>query len=289
MENFSLNAIEDDVVNLYSIVNDFSNWHDNVYGQLQEKSKKKPTNKPGLAECEIMTILLLFFKSKQKFFKHFYNHFKAYNQNFFSQMQTYERFMELRKRAFLKLVIFLKILQAFSTNEVYVDSTPIKVCHRKRRKQYKTLKLCATSACSTMGKFFGLKLHIAVDSRGNIFNFKFTTGKIDDRKVIADLLSNFTGTVFGDKGYISARLKELLCEKSINLVTRMRKNMKQQELPQELDTKLKKRTFIESIFSLLKEMYFLESNYYRSKFGFLLRTICILITYQMRPSKPHIV
>ena len=102
-------------------------------------------------------------------------------------------------------------------------------------------------------------------------------------------MSNFTGTVFGDKGYISARLKELLGEKSINLVTRMRKNMKTQELPQELDTKLKKRTFIESIFSLLKEMYFLESNYYRSKFGFLLRTICILITYQMRPSKPHIV
>ena len=81
MENFSLNAIEDDVVNLYSIVNDFSNWHDNVYGQLQEKSKKKPTNKPGLAECEIMTILLLFFQSHQKFFKHFYNrHFVKRNK-----------------------------------------------------------------------------------------------------------------------------------------------------------------------------------------------------------------
>ena len=65
--------------------------------------------------------------------------------------------------------------------------------------------------------------------------------------------------------------------------------MKKQELPQELDTKLKKRTFIESIFSLLKEMYFVENNYYRSRFGFVLRTICILIVYQMRPSKPHII
>ena len=100
---------------------------------------------------------------------------------------------------------------------------------------------------------------------------------------------NFTGTVFGDKGYISKRLKELLSDKSINLVTRVRKNMKPQELSKALDTKLKKRTFIESIFSLLKEMYFLESNYYRSRFGFVLRKICILIAYQMRPSKPHII
>ena len=147
MENFLLNNIEDEIVNLYSIVNDFSNWYDNIYGQLQVKSKKKPTNKPGLAECEIITILLLFFKIKQKFFKHFYNHFKAYNQKFFPKMLTYERFMELRKRAFIKLVIFIKRLQEFSTNDVYVDSTPIKVCNTKRRKLYKTLKLCARSAC----------------------------------------------------------------------------------------------------------------------------------------------
>ena len=65
-------------------------------------------------------------------------------------------------------------------------------------------------------------------------------------------MRNFTGTVFGDKCYISKRLKELLSDKAINLVTRVRKNMKPQELPQELDTKLKKRTCIESIFSLLK-------------------------------------
>ena len=83
-----------------------------------------------------------------------------------------------------------------------------------------------------MGKFFGLKLHIAVDRLGNVFDFKFTTGILDDRKAIEDLLRNFTGTVFGDKGYISKRLKELLSDKSINLVTRVRKNMKPQELLQ---------------------------------------------------------
>ena len=155
----------------FYVVNDFSNWYDDVYDQLKEKPKKNPTRKTGLAECEIMTILLLFFQSHQKFFKHFYNNFKEYNKKFFPKMQCYERFMELRKRVLEKLAIFLKLLLEINTNEVCVDSTPIKVCHRKRRKQYKTLKPCATSAFSTMGKFFGLKLHIAADCLDNIFDF----------------------------------------------------------------------------------------------------------------------
>ena len=68
-----------------------------------------------------------------------------------------------------------------------------------------------------MGNFFCLKLHIAVDCRCYIFDFKFRPGNVDDRKVLEDLLSNFTGKVFENKGYILARLKELLSEKSINL------------------------------------------------------------------------
>jgi ABC-type phosphate/phosphonate transport system permease subunit len=83
MDNFLLNDIEDDIVSLYFIVNDFSNWYDDVYGKLHEKQKKNPTREPCIAECEMMTILLLFFQSYQKFFKHFYNNFKTYNKKFF--------------------------------------------------------------------------------------------------------------------------------------------------------------------------------------------------------------
>ena len=212
------------IVSLFSVVNDFSNWYDDVYGQLHEKANKNPTREPGLAECAIMTILLLFFQSHQKFFKHFYNNFKAYNKKFFPNMPCYERFMELRKRVLGKLAIFLRLLLGINTNDV--DATPIKVCHRKRRKQYKTLKPCTIYACSTMGKMFGLKLHITADCLGNVCDFKFTQGSLYDRKALEDLLRNFTGIVFGDKGYISKHLKELLINNSINLVTRVKTNIK---------------------------------------------------------------
>ena len=108
MEIFLSNSVEDDIVSLCSIVNDFSNWYDDVYGQLNEKPKKNLTREPGLAECEIMTILLLFFHSHQKFFKHFYNHFKSYNKKIFPNMPCYERFMEIRKRVLGKLAMFFE-------------------------------------------------------------------------------------------------------------------------------------------------------------------------------------
>ena len=49
MENLLLSSLEDDIVSFYSIVNDFSNWYNDGYGQLQEKPKKNPTRKPCLA------------------------------------------------------------------------------------------------------------------------------------------------------------------------------------------------------------------------------------------------
>ena len=70
-------------------------------------------------------------------------------------------------------------------------------------------------------------------------SLQYYNPRIASVNALEDLLRKIIGTVFGDKCYISKRLKELLSDKSINLVTRVSKNMKPQELPQELDTKLK--------------------------------------------------
>ena len=83
MEIFLSNSVEDDIVSLFFIVNDFSNWYDDAYGQLKEKPKKNPTRELGLAECEIMTILLLFFQSHQKFLSIFIIILMRIIRNFF--------------------------------------------------------------------------------------------------------------------------------------------------------------------------------------------------------------
>ena len=80
-----LKNIKNYIASFYSIVNDFSNWHDDVYGQLQEKPKKNPTNKPGLTECEIITILLLFLKANKSFLSIFIIILNRIIKNFFQK------------------------------------------------------------------------------------------------------------------------------------------------------------------------------------------------------------
>ena len=53
-----------------------------------------------------------------------------------------------------------------------------------------------------MGWFFGLKLHLVTNERGELIAFKMTSGSSSDSKSAGSLLSALQGLAFGDKGYI---------------------------------------------------------------------------------------
>ena len=54
-----------------------------------------------------------------------------------------------------------------------------------------------------MGWFFGFKLHIVINDKGEIMAFKITKGNVDDRKPVTFLVKGVVGKLVGDKGYIS--------------------------------------------------------------------------------------
>ncbi|EMN01797.1 transposase, IS4-like family protein, partial [Leptospira noguchii str. 2007001578] len=58
-------------------------------------------------------------------------------------------------------------------------------------------------------------------------------GNVDDRdsKVIFPLVKNIYDKLFGDRGYISQSLFESLYEKGIELITKLKKNMKNKLMP----------------------------------------------------------
>ena len=87
-------------------------------------------------------------------------------------------------------------------------------------------KLEAEKSCSTKGYYFGFKLHLLINDIGEIMNFKLTTSKTDDRKPVDFLSSNLIGKLVGDKGYISKPLTETLKQRGLQLITKVRKNMK---------------------------------------------------------------
>ena len=131
----------------------------------------------------------------------------------------------------------------------FVDSTPLKACHIKREKQNKVFLGIAEKGKSTTGWFFGFKLHIVINDKGEILSFVITQGNVDDREPLK--FESFINAVFGklyaDRGYISQTLRDILFVDGIHLVTKLRNNMKGGEIPLQDKINLRKRAVIEYV------------------------------------------
>ena len=94
----------------------------------------------------------------------------------------------------------------------FIDSTHLKVCHNRRIHQHKTFKQVAERGFCSIGWFYGFKLHLIINDRGEIISFFLTKGNVDDRdfKVMKSMTENMFGKLFADKGYVSKKLSDLL-------------------------------------------------------------------------------
>ena len=78
--------------------------------------------------------------------------------------------------------------------------------------------------------FYGFKLHLAINYRGEILDVALTPGNINDRKPVKKLLQRHRGKFYGDKGYISKALACELRAKGVVLITKFQKNMNNQRI-----------------------------------------------------------
>jgi hypothetical protein len=172
----------------------------------------------------------------------------------------------------------------------FIDSTVLRVCHNKRIKRNKTFKGFAEVGKSSMGWFFGFKLHLIINDKGEILSFFLTKGNVDDRdaKTITNMTKDLFGKLFGDKGYISKALSDLLFGNGIQLITAVRRNMKSKALSNEEKLLLRKRSVIETVNDELKNICQVEHTRHRSISGFLLNTMSAIAAYSFFPKKPSI-
>jgi hypothetical protein len=172
----------------------------------------------------------------------------------------------------------------------FIDSTVLRVCHNKRIKRNKTFKGIAEVGKSTMGWFFGFKLHLIINDKGEILSFYLTKGNVDDRdaKAITNMTQEIFGKLFGDKGYISKALSDLLFGNGIQLITAVRRNMKTKALSNEEKILLRKRSVIETVNEELKNICQVEHTRHRSISGFLLNIMSAIAAYSFFPKKPSI-
>ena len=231
-----------------------------------------------------ITIILLFYRSNMLNFKVFYKHLELHHKRDFTKMPTYERFCAIKQKAIPMLMWLFKCILSQGQSEAYIDATALRVSHNKRMNSHKVFKGIAAVGKSTMGWFYGFKLHLVIDLQGNIINARLTKGNCDDRSPVEDLIQEFQGVIYGDKGYISQDLFSRLWKKGVKLVTGVKANMKNKFMILKEKILLRKRSLIESVFSVLKRNG-LEHSLHRSVHGFILHILGSLISYQLNRKK----
>ncbi len=139
-----------------------------------------------------------------------------------------------------------------------------------------------------MDWFYGFKLHLVINDQGELLGVKITAGNVDDRDAVPELARSLFGKLFGDRGYISQPLFEQLWEQGVQLVTKVRKNMKNKLLPLFDKLLLRKRSIIETVNDQLKNISQIEHSRHRSSFNFFVNLIAGLVAYTFREKKPSL-
>jgi len=256
--------------------------------------KSQKGRKSKLTIPEISTILILFHLSGYSNFKRFYKDYALIHlKSYFPDLVSYNRFVELMPSTISFLHAFLKFTTKLNNSYgiAFVDSTKLPVCKNSRIHFHKVFKGLAQRGKDTVGWFFGFKLHLIVNEKGEILSFHLTAGNVDDRKSLKKMKKDIKGKVlklFGDRGYISQSLSEELLFDGIHLIAKVRRNMKG-KLISIFDYILStKRALIESVNNILKNQLKIDHTRHRSPVNFLSNLLTGLVAYCFREKKPCI-
>lgn len=283
------------ITEIFCIADDFSKEFDL---EIEKSSLKAPDGrkhrrrKGTMSDSEIMTILICFHFNTFRNFKHYYLFFvQQHLRKEFPAQLSYNRFVEVESKVAVPLALFLQLF-CFGecTGISFIDSTCIPVCHNKRIYSNKVFKDMATRGKSTMGWYYGFKLHLICNEKGELLNFMLTKANVDDRNihVFNRLSDNIFGKLYADKGYISKSLFDTLLNDGIQLVTGIRSNMKNKLMPLYDKLLLRKRSIIETINDELKNVAQLVHSRHRGVFNFAMNILSALVAYSFFEKKPAI-
>ncbi len=285
---------EDKIIELFCMTDDFCYFFDTMMSKytIQPQGKRRYHRASRMSKSEVMLIIILFHDSGYRCLKHFYiEKVCKHMRNLFPNVVSYNRFVELEKEVAIPLALFIKkVLLGKCTGISFVDSTPLRVCKNQRIHCHQVFKGIAQRGKCSMGWFFGFKLHLICNEKGELLNFMITPGDVDDRKPLeyksfVDLLY---GKLVGDKGYIGKNLFQKLFIDGIQLITKLKSNMKGALMSVSDKLLLRKRAIIETINDELKNIAQVEHSRHRTFDNFIVNTLGALAAYCWFPKKPCI-
>ena len=277
------------LVEMFCDVDDFCQEFEPQWEQRQLTAGIKQRRRPGqLCLSEIMTIIIHFHQSSYRDFKAYYQaHVMVHLRSEFPNLVSYPRFVTLMQETILPLTGYLYCLFGICSGVSFVDSTSLAVCHNHRIPQHKVFEGIAARGKTSMGWFYGFKLHLVVNDQGELLACQLTPGNVDDRGPVPILSKRLFGKLFGDRGYISRPLFEQLWQDfQVQLITMLRKNMRNRLMTLSDKLLLRKRALIETIIDQLKNISQIEHSRHRSPINFVVNVLAGLIAYCHQPKKP---
>ena len=283
------------ILSIFCAFDDFFKDFDLFMLQNSISDGKPRRRRKGLMSVpEVMTITVLFHMSGYRCFKDFYlKYVRMHLRHHFPVLVSYNRMVELQSRAAMPLALFLKMYRMGKCTGVsFIDSTPIAVCHNRRIHQHKVFDGLAKRGHSSKGWFYGFKLHLVHNDKGEIVDFQITPGNVHDNSVLKckRFMKQVYGKLFGDKGYIvNKKVFDTLFLRGIHLVTKLRRNMNSKMVTPLTDALLlRKRAISETIIDQLKNISQIEHTRHRSFTNFFVNVLSGLCAYQFKETKPSI-
>ena len=277
------------ILKLFCHVDDFCQW----LATREQAQLLGVTRKRGPAPClsmsEVMTILICFHRSHYRDFKAYYTqHVSEHMRSEFPALVSYTRFVELIPSSLPAMCLYLRVRFGQGTGVAFIDSTPLAVCHNRRIGRHRVFAGIATRGKSSMGWFYGFKLHLIVNDQGDLLAVQLTPANTDDRKPVPQMTRELWGKLVGDRGYLSKALFEQLFAQGLQLITPIRKNMKNQLVVLEDKLLTRKRFIIETIVDQLKNISQIQHTRHRSTTNFLVNLVAGLIAYTWQLKKPSL-
>ena len=244
------------LVELFCHVDDFCQAFEGHWIRHQLTTGRRRRRTGQLCLSEIMTLLIWFHQSHYRDFKAFYQHHVCRHlRDAFPGLVSYGRFVELMPSTLIPLCTYLRQCQGVCTGIFVYRLDAVGRMSSPSSHQHRLFTGQAQWGKSSTGWFFGFKLHLVVNERGQLLNVALTPGNVDDRKPVPDLVRDLSGKLVADRGYISSKLgKQLRALFDLQLITKLRSNMKNQLMPISDKLLLRKRALIETIIDQLKNI-----------------------------------
>ena len=278
-----------DIVTAFCDIDDFCQRLQAVRPPLipARDSERNNSRSASLSLSEIMTILVFFHASHDRTFKHFYlGSVLPGKRAEFPGLPSYTRFVELIPLTLLPLCAYLQTRKGQPTGLQFIDSLPVRVCHNRRIPSHKVFAGLAQRGKGSMGWFYGFKLHLVIDDQGELLGVCLTPGNVDDRRPVKKLVRQLWGKLFGDRGYISQELFEQLWAQGLQLITKLKRNMKNRLMPVMDKLLLRKRALIECVNDQLKNISQVEHTRHRSPINGIVNIMAAVVAYTFQPKKP---